>query len=147
MTGRSLFAILAGGVVVSGGVALLAQQPAAKTPPPSTAVVQVRMTGNGTTTAAFEPSTVTIKESRTVRFVMASGGPHNVAFYPDSIPANAAAALRAGMPHPMSDLIGPLLTKEKETYDVSFAGAPKGTYKAYCMPHVALGMKLTIKVE
>jgi plastocyanin len=104
------------------------------------------MTGNGTTQAAFEPSVLSIKPGTTVRFINLSGGPHNIAFYPDSIPAGAVAALKAGMPSPMADLMGPLLTKPNETYEVSFAGAPPGAYKAYCVPHVALGMKITIKV-
>jgi plastocyanin len=120
-------------------------------PPPSSqakaAPVEVKMTGNGTSTAAFVPSTVTIKVGGTIRFVNASGGPHNVTFYPDSIPANAAAALKTGMPNAMADLTGPLLTTPNETYVVSFAGAPKGSYKAYCLPHAAFGMKITIKVE
>ncbi len=111
------------------------------------AVVEVKMTGNGTTKAAFEPSTLTIKSGTTVRFINVTGGPHNVAFYGDSIPAGAAAALKTGMPNPMGDLTGPFLTQPNEKYDVSFAGAPKGTYKGYCLPHVALGMKLTIKVQ
>jgi plastocyanin len=105
------------------------------------------MTGNGTTQAAFEPSRLSIKPGSTVRFINVSGGPHNVTFYPDSIPAGAAAALKRGMPNAMSDLSGPFLTKPNETYDVSFAGAPTGTYKGYCIPHVALGMRVTITVE
>ena len=88
-----------------------------------------------------------VKSGTTVRFINVSGGPHNITFYPDSIPAGAAAALKAWMPNPMGDLTGPFLTKPNETYDVSFAGAPTGTYKGYCIPHVALGMKITIKVE
>jgi plastocyanin len=118
---------------------------ATTTAPPR--VVEVRMTGNGSTRAAYEPSRLTIKSGTTVRFINQSGGPHNVTFYADSIPSGAAAALRAGMPNPMSDLTGPLLTTPNQTYDVSFSGAPAGTYKAYCLPHVALGMKITIRVE
>ncbi len=110
-------------------------------------VVNVRMTGNGSTRAAYEPSTLTIKSGTIVRFINASGGPHNVTFYADSIPPGAAAALRAGMPNPMSDLTGPLLTTPNQTYDVSFKGAPAGTYEVYCLPHLALGMKITIRVE
>lgn len=105
------------------------------------------MTGNGSTKAAYVPSSLTIKTGTTVRFINASGGPHNVTFYADSIPAGAAAALKAGMPNPISDLTGPLLTTPNQAYDVSFNGAPAGTYKAYCLPHVALGMKITIRVE
>ena len=110
-------------------------------------VVEVKMTGNATTQAAFDPAKLTIKPGTTVRFINVSGGPHNVAFYADSIPKGATDALKKGMPNPMGDLIGPFLTQPNEKYDVSFAGAPAGTYKAYCMPHVALGMKMTITVK
>jgi plastocyanin len=137
-----VFPILLVGVV-AGGIPRTTAHPSTATVAP----VEVRMTGNGTSTGAFVPNTVTIKAGGTIRFINASGGPHNVTFYPDSIPAGAAAALKTGMPTPMSDLTGPLLTTPNQTYDVSFAGAPKGTYKVYCLPHVALGMKLTIKVE
>jgi plastocyanin len=111
------------------------------------AVVEVKMTGDGTTKAAFEPATLTIKPGTTVRFLNVSGGPHNIAFYGDSIPKGAAEALKKGMPNPMADLIGPFLTQPNEKYDVSFAGAPAGTYRGYCMPHVALGMHITITVK
>jgi len=110
-------------------------------------VVEVKMTGNGTTKAAFEPAAVTIKTGSTVRFINVSGGPHNVAFYGDSIPKGGADALKKGMPNPMGDLTGPFLTQPNEKYDVSFAGAPAGAYKGYCMPHVALGMHITVTVQ
>jgi plastocyanin len=155
MKSRVALATLVSGLIACGGskrVAVLqspTDTPKATVIPAALAapVVEVRMTGNGSTTAAYVPSRLTIKPGTTVRFINASGGPHNVTFYPDSIPAGAAAALKAGMPNPMSELTGPLLTTVNQTYDVSFAGAPPGTYKAYCLPHVALGMKLTIQVE
>lgn len=127
--------------------------PAASSAAPSSpaadaaAIVEVKMTGNGTTQAAFVPAKLVVKAGTTVRFLNVSGGPHNVAFFPDSIPKGAAAALKTGMPNPMSDLTGPFLTQPNEKYDVSFTGAPAGTYKGYCMPHVALGMKITITVQ
>jgi hypothetical protein len=37
------------------------------------------------------------------------------------------------MPNPMADLMGPFLTQPNETYELSFAGAPRGTYKGYCL--------------
>ncbi len=111
------------------------------------AVVEVKMTGNGTSQAAFVPNKLTVKKGATVRFINVSGGPHNAAFYADSIPKGAAEALKKGMPNPMGDLTGPFLTQPNEKYDVSFAGAPAGTYKGYCMPHVALGMTIAITVQ
>jgi len=114
---------------------------------PAAAVAEVKMTGNGTTKAAFEPATLTIKPGTIVRFINVSGGPHNVAFYPDSVPKGAVDALKKGMPNPMGDLTGPFLTQPNEKYDVAFAGAPAGVYKGYCMPHVALGMHITLTVQ
>jgi len=128
-----------------------AQQPAAATTTtpaaPTGPVVEVKMIGNGTTQAKFEPNALTIAPGSTVRFVNVAGGPHNIAFYADSIPAGAATALNAGMANRMDNLTGPFLTTPNENYDVSFAGAAAGTYKGFCVPHAALGMKLTITVK
>lgn len=125
-----------------------AAPPAATAPAaPAGPVVEVKMTGNGSTKAAFEPNTLTIAPGTTVRFTNVSGGPHNITFWSDSVPAGGAAALNAGMKNTMDNLSGPFLTNPNETYDVSFANAPKGTYKGYCTPHVTLGMKIAIKVQ
>src|SRR5207247_10803815 len=61
---------------------------------PAGAVVEVKMTGNGTSVAAFEPNKLSIKAGTTVRFINVSGGPHNIAFYADSIPKAGAAVLK-----------------------------------------------------
>ncbi len=127
--------------------AATATTPVAPTVEQAAAVVEVKMTGNGTSQAAFVPNKLTIKKGATVRFLNVSGGPHNVAFYPDSVPKGAVETLKKGMPNPMGDLMGPFLTQPNEKYDVSFAGAPAGTYKGYCMPHVALGMTIAITVQ
>jgi len=120
---------------------------AATTGEPAGAVVEVKMIGNGTSQATFDPGKLTIKTGTTVRFINVSGGPHNVAFYADSVPKGGVEALKKGMPNPMGDLTGPFLTQPNEKYDVSFTGAPAGVYKGYCMPHVALGMHITITVQ
>jgi len=120
---------------------------AATTAEPAGAVVEVKMIGNGTSQATFDPGKLTIKTGTTVRFINVSGGPHNVAFYADSVPKGGVEALKKGMPNPMGDLTGPFLTQPNEKYDVSFTGAPAGVYKGYCMPHVALGMHISITVQ
>jgi plastocyanin len=114
---------------------------------PAGPVVEVKMTGNGSTKAAFEPNSVTVPAGGTIRFINVQGGPHNITFWADSVPAGAAAALNANMKNTVDNLSGPFLTQPNETYDVSFANAPKGTYKGYCTPHLTLGMRITIKVE
>ena len=110
-------------------------------------VVEVKMTGNGSTTAAYEPSSLRIAPGTTVRFINVSGGPHNIAFWQDSVPSGAATALNANMKNTVDNLSGPFLTNANESYDVSFANAPTGTYKGYCTPHLMLGMKIAITVE
>ena len=116
-------------------------------PAASGPVVEVKMTGNGSTRAAFEPNTLTIAPGTTVRFINVAGGPHNIAFWQDSVPAGAAAILNANMTNTVDNLSGPFLTSPNETYDVSFANAPAGAYKGYCTPHLTLGMKFTITVQ
>ena len=144
-----LGAALAIGALACGGGGEQQQQ-AQQTPAteqPMGAVVEVKMTGTGTT-AAFEPTALTIAPGTTVRFVNVSGGPHNVAFWADSIPAGAAAVLNAAMTgRTMGDLSSLMVTQPNETYDISFANAPAGAYKTYCLPHLAMGMKMTITVQ
>ena len=95
----------------------------------------------------FEPRTLTIKRGDGVRWTNVSGGPHNVTFWPDSIPQGAQATLAANMPQPMSPLTGPLLTQPSQTYTISFGGAPAGVYHYYCTPHLAMGMTGSITVQ
>lgn len=148
-----LAAVLALGALACGGgdkqQAQQEQAPAAQdqAAAPAGPVVEVKMTGTGTT-AAFEPAALTIAPGTTIRFINVSGGPHNVSFWADSIPAGAGAVLNAAMAgRTMGDLAGMMVTQPNETYDISFAGAPTGVYKGYCLPHLALGMKIDITVQ
>jgi plastocyanin len=95
----------------------------------------------------YDPDNLTIQSGDVVRYHNKSGGPHNVSFWSDSIPGGAADVLKKNMPNQMAPLEGPLLTEPDVVYEVSFAGAPKGDYKFYCLPHLALGMhgKLTVQ--
>ena len=95
----------------------------------------------------FEPSDITLKQGDGIKFIMVSGGPHNVAFDPTTVPANAKAQLSANMPNQMADLTGPMLMQPNETYTISFANVPAGKYDFHCVPHLAMGMKGTITVQ
>jgi plastocyanin len=124
--------------------------PGATTPaapaPATGATHDVQMLGDASG-YRFSPVSITIKRGDAVRWTNVSGGPHNVTFWPDSIPAGAQGPLAANMPTPMAPLSGPLLTNPNQTYTVSFANVPAGTYKYYCTPHLALGMKAVIQVQ
>lgn len=127
-------------------------QPAAQAAAPATGTVhEVKMevlnSGKPNQQDLYDPSPLTIKVGDTVKWINYSGGPHNIAFYPDSIPSGAADALNADMPNRMASLSGPLITDSLAAYQVTFANVPAGTYKYYCIPHEALGMKGTLIVE
>ena len=94
----------------------------------------------------FVPAELTVKPGDVVHFINKSGGPHNVSFWPDSIPAGAAAAI--SMPETTGELQGPMIVTPDATYDVTIGpNAPAGDYKFYCLPHLAFKMtgKLTVQ--
>lgn len=95
----------------------------------------------------FEPADITVKAGDGIKFINVSGGPHNVAFDPATIPPAAKAQLTANMPNQMTELAGPLLIQPNETYTVSIGGVPAGKYPFHCTPHLAMGMKGNITVE
>ncbi len=148
------FAICAGLALVACGGGEPAQDqaaaPEAAAPeaaaPATGATHDVNMVLEGTA-YMFVPATLTIASGDRVVFHNVSGGPHNTQFWPDSIPAGAADALSAGMPDQMAPLAGPLLIAQDETYTVTFAGAPAGEYRFYCLPHLANKMVGVITVQ
>ena len=106
--------------------------------------VEVKMIGDGTT-YKFEPANVTLKAGDGIKFVMVSGGPHNVAFL--DVPAAAQAQLSANMPNQMKELTSPMMMTANETYIMSFANVPAGKYNFHCEPHAAMNMKGTVTVQ
>jgi plastocyanin len=98
----------------------------------------------------YVPDKLAIKAGDQVRFNSKSGGAHNVQFYPDSIPANVPAPIKAlaiAPPEKGGSIASESMKVEGEAYDLSFAGAPTGEYKIFCAPHHALGMKMVIMVQ
>jgi plastocyanin len=118
--------------------------------PPSEAAVathRVRMVLTPDGKYRFDPATVTIAPGDRVTWVMVSGAPHNVQFDEATVPAAAKARLAANMPDTISELMGPMLMNDNETYTISFAGIPAGTYKYVCTPHAAMDMTGTVVVR
>ena len=106
---------------------------------------EVKMIGDATG-YKFVPADLTVKQGDAVKFVMVSGGPHNVTFQ-NVTDAAAKAQLDANMPgQKMGELAGPMVMQPNEAYIVSFAKVPAGKYDFICTPHAAMNMKGSITV-
>jgi plastocyanin len=97
----------------------------------------------------FDPATITVKSGDAIKFTNVSGGPHSVGFDPAKVPPAVQPQITANMPgdHSMGPLEGPMLLQPNETYVISFAKIPAGSYDFHCTPHLALGMKGVITVQ
>jgi plastocyanin len=129
-------------VLAVGAVAFA--RPATPAAPPATHHVELMQRG---AKYLFVPADFTIKSGDIVEFENISGFPHDIVFDKDHIPAGAREVLNKAMARRQGDLMGPFMTQAHEKYSVDFAGAPKGKYGYYCLPHRALGMVGTITVE
>ena len=96
----------------------------------------------------FEPANFTVKAGDGAKFVVVTGGPHNVAFDPATIPADVKAQLDANMgTDKMGELSSAMKMNPGESITVSFGRIKPGQYPYHCTPHLALGMKGVITVQ
>lgn len=93
----------------------------------------------------YVPDQLTVGSNDVIRYHNKSGGPHNVAFWTDSIPKGAASAIQ--LTEPIQPLSSKLAVAPDEVIEVKLNNAPKGEYKYYCTPHLALGMKARLSVQ
>jgi plastocyanin len=119
---------------------------AAAAAPATGKTVEVKMIGDATG-YKFEPANVTVKQGDAIKYIMVSGGPHNVTFQ-NVTDAAAKAQLDANMPgQKMGELAGPMVMQPNEAYTISFAKVPAGKYDYICTPHAAMNMKGTVTVQ
>ncbi len=96
----------------------------------------------------FEPANITVKAGDGIKFVVVSGGPHNVAFDPATIPADVKSQLDANMgSDKMGELSSALKMNPGDAVTISFANVKPGKYPYHCTPHLAMGMKGEITVQ
>lgn len=96
----------------------------------------------------FEPANITIKQGDGIKFVVGSGGPHNVAFDPATIPGDVKGQLDANMgTDKMGELSSNMKMNPGESVTVSFGNIKPGQYPFHCVPHLALNMKGVITVQ
>jgi plastocyanin len=115
--------------------------------PATGATHEVKMVGDAKG-YRFEPANITVKAGDAIKFTTVSGGPHNVAFDPATIPADVKGQLDANMgTDKMGELSSALKTNPGESVTISFANIKPGKYPYHCTPHLAMGMKGEITVQ
>ena len=119
---------------------------AAPAPAPAGATHDVNMVLEGTA-YKFVPSDIAVRVGDQVVFHNVSGGPHNVAFWADSIPAGAKEVIDPQFKDPIAPLSSALVVDPNATITLSFANAPTGEYRFTCTPHMAMGMNGKITVS
>ena len=136
----SMAAAPAAGAAPAGGAVAAA--------PATGKTIEVKMLGDEKG-YRFDPANITVKAGDAIKFTNVSGGPHSVGFDPAKVPPAVQPQLGANMPgdHSMGALEGPMLLQPNETYVISFAKIPAGSYDFHCTPHLALGMKGVITVQ
>jgi len=96
----------------------------------------------------FEPANITVKQGDGIKWIMVSGGPHNVAFDVATIPADVKPQLDANMgTDKMGELSSNMKMNPNETITISFANIKAGKYPYTCIPHLAMNMKGVITVQ
>jgi plastocyanin len=96
----------------------------------------------------FEPANITVKQGDGVKWIVVSGGPHNVAFDPATIPPDVRPQLDANMgTDRMGELSANMKINPGESITISFGNIKPGQYPYHCTPHLALGMKGIITVR
>jgi plastocyanin len=121
----------------SGGTAMAA--------PVTGTIHEVRMVGDATG-YRYEPANITVKPGDGIKFINVSGGPHNVAFDPATIPADQKDQLFANMPNSM-DGSSPIFVNPNEEWTLSLANIAPGKYPYHCTPHLAMNMRGEITVQ
>ena len=108
---------------------------------------QVKMIGDAKG-YRFEPANITVKQGDGIKWIMVSGGPHNVAFDPAMIPADVRPQLDANMgTDKMAELTSNMKMNPGESVTISFGNIKPGQYPYHCVPHLALNMKGVITVQ
>lgn len=87
------------------------------------ALADILVRSAATTTAVFEPDTITIRQGDVVRFIAADRHPHAISFDPARLAPATEAFLRR-----TDQLRSPPLIAEGASWIVSFQDAPPGVY-------------------
>ena len=109
------------------------------------AIIEVKMIGDAKG-FRFEPQHISARIGDGVKFVVISGGPHEIAFDLAQVPADSRSQLQVNMPNSANGK-SPLLSGSQETWTLSLAGLTPGRYPFVSTPRLPQGMKGDIEIR
>lgn len=119
--------------------------PAASAAPITGTIIEVQLIGDAKG-YRFEPQKLVAKVGDGVKFVVMSGGPHEIAFDLDQVPAETKLQLLANMPNG-SNGRSPLLSVPRETWTLSLGALKPGKYPFVSTPRLPQGMKGELEIQ
>lgn len=119
--------------------------PAASAAPITGTIIEVKMIGDAKG-YRFEPQHLVAKVGDGVKFVVMSGGPHEIAFDLDQVPAETKLQLLANMPNGTNGR-SPLLSVPRETWTLSLGALKPGKYPFVSTPRLPQGMKGELEIQ
>lgn len=108
-------------------------------------IIEVRLVGDARG-YRFEPAQITARPGDAVKFVVISGGPHEIAFDLGVVPEASRQQLQFNMPN-ATEGRSPLLVAPQEAYTVSLGALAPGTYPFVSTPRLPQGMKGEIRIQ
>lgn len=113
--------------------------------PVTGSIIEVQLIGDARG-YRFEPAQITAKPGDAVKFVVISGGPHEISFDLAAVPEGSRQQLQFNMPN-STDGRSPLLVAPREAYTVSLGGLAPGRYPFVSTPRLPQGMKGEIRIQ
>lgn len=116
------------------------------TSPRVPAVHTLKWTGAAPARFRIVPETVTVIRGDSIRFVVESGGPHNIEFDLEGLPSSSQAALRRSVPDQLSGgaegwVVTRLRVESGHGFIMSTSDLPPGQYPFVCRAHAAFDEK------
>ncbi|HWA57832.1 MAG TPA: plastocyanin/azurin family copper-binding protein [Gemmatimonadales bacterium] len=95
----------------------------------------------------FSPGKVTVKPGDVVEFRAEAGTPYVVAFEPADLDPRGQGLLAAALARPRGELRTPVLADSGSRFRLTVPALRRGSYRFFCLTHLAYRMAGTLVVE
>jgi plastocyanin len=129
-----------------GAAAPPAARPAARPAAPARVVDVTMREVVPRETYRYVPAEIVVRPGDRIRFRVASGQTHGVAFEDAGMSAATRAAWNAALPARAADLASPVLMPGDAPYQIVVPDVPPGRYRFYCLSHRAYNMEGVVRV-